>query len=171
MPTKVVEGQVGSAIWNDELIYPSVTSCLTITCITADGAKWGAHLSMFPLQRQTHGRGVEDYNPSYKVMLSELRSLMSTGKALSDVRKVWVVGMLDGWTDTLRPASSDQDRMLYKSDNQPHAAQLIAERLVLHYLTVNDTHFQFRNWSSGDVKFGTGASADAIRPWTSGGFL
>ncbi|GCD37212.1 hypothetical protein OEIGOIKO_04997 [Streptomyces chrestomyceticus JCM 4735] len=44
---RITEGQVGEAAPGGALLYPSVTSCLTVTVHLADGRLVGAHASLF----------------------------------------------------------------------------------------------------------------------------
>ncbi|MEU6958081.1 hypothetical protein [Streptomyces chrestomyceticus] len=44
---RITEGQVGEAAPGGTLLYPSVTSCLTVTVRLADGGLVGAHASLF----------------------------------------------------------------------------------------------------------------------------
>ncbi|MFI1197895.1 hypothetical protein ACH4VR_00250 [Streptomyces sp. NPDC020883] len=44
---RITEGQVGEVGPGGTLVYPAVTSCLTITVRLADGGKIGAHASLF----------------------------------------------------------------------------------------------------------------------------
>ncbi|MYT27628.1 MULTISPECIES: hypothetical protein [unclassified Streptomyces] len=44
---RITEGQVGEVGPGGTLLYPAVTSCLTITVRLADGGKIGAHASLF----------------------------------------------------------------------------------------------------------------------------
>ncbi|CAM5277017.1 hypothetical protein SABIM44S_04925 [Streptomyces abikoensis] len=46
-PVKITEGQVGEAAPGGTLLYPSVTSCLTVTVRLRDGGLVGAHASLF----------------------------------------------------------------------------------------------------------------------------
>ncbi|GHG52337.1 hypothetical protein [Streptomyces griseocarneus] len=46
-PVRVTEGQVAEAAPGRAILYPSVTSCLTVTLRLCDGAKVGAHASLF----------------------------------------------------------------------------------------------------------------------------
>ncbi|MEU7133505.1 hypothetical protein [Streptomyces sp. NPDC046261] len=46
-PVRITEGQVGEAGPGRAILYPSVTSCLTVTLRLRDGAKVGAHASLF----------------------------------------------------------------------------------------------------------------------------
>ncbi|MER5974799.1 hypothetical protein ABT112_34775 [Streptomyces sp. NPDC002055] len=46
-PLRLTEGQVGEVRPGGTLLYPSVTSCLTVTVRLADGTKVGAHASLF----------------------------------------------------------------------------------------------------------------------------
>ncbi|MGK5546541.1 hypothetical protein ACSNOH_17675 [Streptomyces sp. URMC 127] len=44
---RITEGQVGEAAPGGTLLYPSVTSCLTVTVRLQDGGLVGAHASLF----------------------------------------------------------------------------------------------------------------------------
>ncbi|MBT2385499.1 hypothetical protein [Streptomyces sp. ISL-11] len=44
---RITEGQVGEAAPGGTILYPSVTSCLTVTVRLGDGARAGAHASLF----------------------------------------------------------------------------------------------------------------------------
>ncbi|MEU4212355.1 hypothetical protein AB0F13_20540 [Streptomyces sp. NPDC026206] len=44
---RITEGQVGETGPGGTIVYPSVTSCLTITLRMGDGGKVGAHASLF----------------------------------------------------------------------------------------------------------------------------
>ncbi|WP_223268428.1 hypothetical protein [Streptosporangium nondiastaticum] len=68
---RITEGQVGEAAPGGTLLYPSVTSCLTVTVRLRDGGLVGAHASLFQvpgefrsdrilteLKRRTGGRAV-----------------------------------------------------------------------------------------------------------------
>ncbi|MEU5053198.1 hypothetical protein [Streptomyces sp. NPDC021096] len=46
-PVRITEGQVGEAGPGGAILYPSVTSCLTVTLRLCGGAKVGAHASLF----------------------------------------------------------------------------------------------------------------------------
>ncbi|GGX39809.1 hypothetical protein GCM10010341_72130 [Streptomyces noursei] len=44
---RITEGQVGEVGPGHPIVYPAVTSCLTVTVRLADGGKIGAHASLF----------------------------------------------------------------------------------------------------------------------------
>ncbi|QIS14104.1 hypothetical protein [Nocardia arthritidis] len=46
-PVRITEGQVAEAAPGQQIFYPSVTSCLTVTLSLGSGAKVGAHASLF----------------------------------------------------------------------------------------------------------------------------
>ncbi|MDT0448008.1 hypothetical protein [Streptomyces hesseae] len=46
-PVRITEGQVAEAARGQAILYPSVTSCLTVTVRLSGGAKVGAHASLF----------------------------------------------------------------------------------------------------------------------------
>ncbi|MEV4434443.1 hypothetical protein [Streptomyces sp. NPDC049555] len=46
-PVRITEGQVREAAPGQAILYPSVTSCLTVTVRLAGGGKAGAHASLF----------------------------------------------------------------------------------------------------------------------------
>ncbi|MGW1071953.1 hypothetical protein [Streptomyces sp. NPDC002537] len=46
-PVRITEGQVAEAAPGRPILYPSVTSCLTVTVRLRDGGKVGAHASLF----------------------------------------------------------------------------------------------------------------------------
>ncbi|MBF6332992.1 hypothetical protein IU452_31305 [Nocardia transvalensis] len=46
-PVRITEGQVAEAAPGRQILYPSVTSCLTVTLRLGGGAKVGAHASLF----------------------------------------------------------------------------------------------------------------------------
>ncbi|MBB4893624.1 hypothetical protein FHS39_002655 [Streptomyces olivoverticillatus] len=46
-PVRITEGQVAETGPGGTIVYPSVTSCLTITVRLRDGSKVGAHASLF----------------------------------------------------------------------------------------------------------------------------
>lgn len=46
-PVRITEGQVAEGAPGRPILYPSVTSCLTITLRLSDGAKVGAHASLY----------------------------------------------------------------------------------------------------------------------------
>ncbi|RLU83082.1 hypothetical protein CTZ27_29310 [Streptomyces griseocarneus] len=46
-PVRITEGQVAEAASGRPILYPSVTSCLTVTVRLRDGGKVGAHASLF----------------------------------------------------------------------------------------------------------------------------
>ncbi|MEU8582879.1 hypothetical protein [Streptomyces abikoensis] len=46
-PVRITEGQVAEAARGQAILYPSVTSCLTVTVRLGGGAKVGAHASLF----------------------------------------------------------------------------------------------------------------------------
>ncbi|MFC4515639.1 MULTISPECIES: hypothetical protein [Streptomyces] len=46
-PVRITEGQVAEAARGRTILYPSVTSCLTVTVRLSGGAKVGAHASLF----------------------------------------------------------------------------------------------------------------------------
>ncbi|GGX97466.1 hypothetical protein GCM10010324_49560 [Streptomyces hiroshimensis] len=92
-PVRITEGQVAEAAPGGTILYPSVTSCLTVTVRLRDGGLVGAHASLFQvpgeyrsdrilseLKRRTGGRPVRAvevrgavgaWDPSYFVKAIE----------------------------------------------------------------------------------------------------
>ncbi|MFI9202483.1 hypothetical protein [Streptomyces sp. NPDC053048] len=82
-PVRVTEGQVAEAAPGRAILYPSVTSCLTVTLRLCGGAKVGAHASLF----QVPGEYRSDR------ILAAARSLAGTRR----VRAVEVRGAVGAW--------------------------------------------------------------------------
>ncbi|RJQ70917.1 MAG: hypothetical protein C4519_20130 [Desulfobacteraceae bacterium] len=156
---RLEEGQVGFAKNHEELMYPSVTSCLTITCVLADGGKWGAHMSIKPYQN----------NFPHNVILPELRTGMSTAKALDKVAKVWIVGILDLWATYLGPRKDPNEAIKSGNDeSMKKTRDRLVDLLGLRHLSgkgcgvvPGESTFVFMNME-GNVKFGTGSASEAI---------
>lgn len=151
------EGELGFAKIPEMLTYPSVTSCLTITCVLADGGKWGAHMSI-----KQCGNGLP-----HNVILQTLRTEMSTAKALARVTNVLVVGALGFWTPQLQPRVKDQQGITQQNRNK--TSKLLVSLLGLPQLNAGNigvvpgaSAFVFMNWEKGAVTIEGGNSAKEI---------
>jgi len=144
------EGEIGLAKNHEVLKYPEVTSCLTVTCVLADGGKWGAHMSMFQYKQ----------NLPHHVILQEMRTAMSSVKDLASVRKVLVVGALKFWPCQLNPGKGNS----WIEGNEKETSKILKDRLGLQQLNSDQigTHFVFENSDAGDVQISAGSSAGAI---------
>ena len=159
----LAEGQVGFARSDETLVYPEVSSCLTVTCVTTDGAKWGAHLS----RNQMAGR------LPYGIMLPELRTMISNTRALDLVKVVWVTGELGNWTTSLKPTGSQQTGAIRITENTTLAAtrDSLVQLLGLSHLsgqtcsTVPGATFMFMTLN-GEITFPAADTAIAPR-WRS----
>jgi len=151
------EGELGFAKNSEKLKYPSVTSCLTFTCVVADGGKWGAHMSI-----KQSGKGLPHH-----VVLQTLRTEMSSAKAIAKVKHVLVVGALGYWTPQLKPRVGQQKAIT--SQNRNETSKLLVSLLGLNHLdagSIGDvpgaTQFVFMNWDTGDVVVEDGSAAKDI---------
>lgn len=151
------EGELGFAKNSEKLKYPSVTSCLTFTCVVADGGKWGAHMSI-----KQRGKGLPHH-----VVLQTLRTEMSSAKAIAKVKNVLVVGALGYWTSQLKPRVGQQKGITGQNRNE--TSKLLVSLLGLNHLdagSIGDvpgaTQFVFMNWDSGDVVVEDGSAAKDI---------
>ena len=151
------EGELGFAKGSEQLEYPSVTSCLTFTCVTEDGGKWGAHMSI-----KQCGDGLPHH-----VLLQTLRSEMSTAKAITKVKNVLVVGALGFWTPHLKPRTGSQQGIT--EQNRTETSKLLVSLLGLKQLNASDvggtpggSQFVFMNWISGSVVVEAGTAASGI---------
>ena len=158
----ITEGKIGFADNDKELRYPSVTSCLTITCVTKDGGKWGAHMSL------NHAK--DGFTNS--IILQELRAMMSQGKAIIHVEKVWIVGKLDMWKTSLIPAGLDAPARIDIDNDDNISLNATSDRLV-QVLGLNHMHgmpsgssfdkaFVFMACADGDVLFSSGCNPGQV---------
>ncbi|MBZ4321587.1 hypothetical protein [Streptomyces huiliensis] len=82
-PVRITEGQVREAAPGTPLLYPSVTSCLTVTVRLADGGLVGAHASLFQVPGELRSDAI----------LPALRARVGH----RPVRSVEVKGALGAW--------------------------------------------------------------------------
>ena len=136
MAIELTEGMVGWAKSTEELKYPSVTSCLTVTCVTSNGGKAGAHLSIF---KKKNGLDYKDVLPALILVL---------GASRSAVKKVWIVGQLTTWKTTFEPATttggSNDPNAIQQSNSEStrKAMDHLRNTLKLQHLKEED-QFQF----------------------------
>ena len=91
------EGYVVRAQSNDNIVYPEVSSCLTLTCVLKNGGMIGAHASHYK-------KGTYTYDQILGAVKKEL------GSDKVSVAKVWVLGDLHSWKDDFTPGNDKTDK-------------------------------------------------------------
>ena len=147
------EGEVVRAKSNDSIVYPEVSSCLTLTCVLGNGGMVGAHASH-------HKRGTYGYDK----ILGGVRDKLGGDNV--NVKKVWILGDLSSWKVNFTPGNpTDPKKLILDTDDESTTTSL-EKHIKITLQLPPDCNFTI-TYAKGKITLtGANNSEDVMPSWS-----
>ena len=147
---KCTEGEVVKAKSNDSIVYPSVTSCLTLTCVLGNGGMVGAHASH-------HKRGTYGYDE----ILGAVRDKLGSDRV--NVKKVWILGDLSSWKVNFTPGNPTDPKSLILDAHDDGTTKSLEMHIKITLQLSPNCEFTI-TYAKGEIKLAGGNKSDDVAP-------